>query len=213
MVTASSLAPVPGMPLAQVPPMATALGSNSSMPREAASRPLAPTADQATQTPGISPPPSSSAVPWEPGPEVGESVHLLRKWGLSFCLLPQPAPVPFLQLRVNLTGAKRRVGDRRPRWCSEDHACCSTLCLSFRNEWRFQLLLLTKAGKINCGCYFEILVLWLFRDGEASRSGGKGVISLFPLHARPHGAHQVGEPWARTLTDFCGRNRPWCIVM
>ncbi|XP_036088169.1 soluble scavenger receptor cysteine-rich domain-containing protein SSC5D isoform X3 [Rousettus aegyptiacus] len=73
-----------GMPLAQVPPMATALGSNSSMPREAASRPLAPTADQATQTPGISPPPSSSAVPWEPGPEVG-SPQLRLVAGSSRC--------------------------------------------------------------------------------------------------------------------------------
>lgn len=80
-MTASSLAPVPGMPLAHVPPMATTLGSNSSMPREAASRPLAPTAGQATQIPGILPPPSSSAAPWEPGPEAGESVHLPKEMG------------------------------------------------------------------------------------------------------------------------------------
>lgn len=81
MVTASSLAPVPGMPLAQVPPMATALGSNSSMPREAASRPLGPTTGEATQTLGVSPPPSSSAALWEPGPEVGEFVHLPKEMG------------------------------------------------------------------------------------------------------------------------------------
>ncbi|XP_024905424.1 soluble scavenger receptor cysteine-rich domain-containing protein SSC5D isoform X2 [Pteropus alecto] len=73
-----------GMPLAHVPPMATTLGSNSSMPREAASRPLAPTAGQATQIPGILPPPSSSAAPWEPGPEAG-SPQLRLMAGPSRC--------------------------------------------------------------------------------------------------------------------------------
>lgn len=170
MVTASSLAPVPGMPLAQVPPMATALGSNSSMPREAASRPLAPTADQATQTPGISPPPSSSAVPWEPGPEVGESVHLLRKWGLSFCLLPQPAPVPFLQLRVNLTGAKRRVGDRRPRWCSEDHACCRLCACHLEMNGAFGCSFSQRLGRSTVAA---ILKYWFYGCSGMVRPAGQ----------------------------------------
>lgn len=34
------------------------------------------------------------------------------------------------------------------------------------------------------------------------------MVSLFPLHARPHGVHQVGEPWARALTGSMGETGP-----
>lgn len=73
-----------GMPLAYVPPTASTVGSNSSMPRKAASRPLLPTAGHAPQTASISPLPTSPASPWEPGPEAG-SPQLRLVAGPSRC--------------------------------------------------------------------------------------------------------------------------------
>ncbi|XP_073745421.1 soluble scavenger receptor cysteine-rich domain-containing protein SSC5D isoform X3 [Callorhinus ursinus] len=73
-----------GMPLGYVPPTAPAVDSNCSLPREAASRPLAPTVSQAPGTAGISPPPVSPTVPREPGPEAG-SPQLRLVAGPSRC--------------------------------------------------------------------------------------------------------------------------------
>ncbi|XP_037015729.2 soluble scavenger receptor cysteine-rich domain-containing protein SSC5D isoform X2 [Artibeus jamaicensis] len=73
-----------GMPLAFGPPTAPAVGSNSSVFREAATRPLPPTARPASRTAGISPPPASSPAPWEPGPEAG-SPQLRLVAGPSRC--------------------------------------------------------------------------------------------------------------------------------
>ncbi|KAI2593299.1 scavenger receptor cysteine rich family member with 5 domains, partial [Homo sapiens] len=59
-----------GMPLGYVPPTAPT-DSNNSTPREAASRPPSTMTSQAPGTAGVSPPPASPTVLWEPGPEAG----------------------------------------------------------------------------------------------------------------------------------------------
>ncbi|XP_017657054.1 soluble scavenger receptor cysteine-rich domain-containing protein SSC5D isoform X3 [Nannospalax galili] len=60
-----------GMPLGYVLPTAPAVDSNSSTPREVASRPLSTTVGQ-TPGPRVSwPPPASPTAPPEPGPEAG----------------------------------------------------------------------------------------------------------------------------------------------
>ncbi|KAM5208832.1 soluble scavenger receptor cysteine-rich domain-containing protein SSC5D isoform 3-T5 [Hipposideros larvatus] len=73
-----------GIPLAYVPPTASTVGSNSSMPRKTGPRPPPPAAGQAPQTTSISPLPTSPAAPWEPGPEAG-SPQLRLVAGPSRC--------------------------------------------------------------------------------------------------------------------------------
>uniref|UniRef100_A0A8C3YSN3 Soluble scavenger receptor cysteine-rich domain-containing protein SSC5D n=1 Tax=Catagonus wagneri TaxID=51154 RepID=A0A8C3YSN3_9CETA len=73
-----------GMPLGYVPPTAPAVGSNSSRPRQAASRPPPPTASQALGTAGLPPLPASPTTPQEPGPEAG-SPQLRLVAGPSRC--------------------------------------------------------------------------------------------------------------------------------
>uniref|UniRef100_A0A8D1UIR7 Soluble scavenger receptor cysteine-rich domain-containing protein SSC5D n=1 Tax=Sus scrofa TaxID=9823 RepID=A0A8D1UIR7_PIG len=73
-----------GMPLGYVPPTAPAVDSNSSRPREAASRPPPPAASQAPGTAGLPPPPASPTAPREPGPEAG-SPQLRLVAGPSRC--------------------------------------------------------------------------------------------------------------------------------
>ncbi|KAM5133451.1 soluble scavenger receptor cysteine-rich domain-containing protein SSC5D isoform 3-T3 [Callospermophilus lateralis] len=60
-----------GMPLGLGSPTASAVDSNSSAPREVATRPLSTTVGQTLGTAGSSPPPASPTTPWEPGPEAG----------------------------------------------------------------------------------------------------------------------------------------------
>nr|XP_027777043.1 soluble scavenger receptor cysteine-rich domain-containing protein SSC5D isoform X1 [Marmota flaviventris] len=60
-----------GMPLGLGSPTAPAVDSNSSAPREVATRPLSTTVGQTLGTAGGSPPPASPTAPWEPGPEAG----------------------------------------------------------------------------------------------------------------------------------------------
>uniref|UniRef100_A0A2K5Y9N3 Soluble scavenger receptor cysteine-rich domain-containing protein SSC5D n=1 Tax=Mandrillus leucophaeus TaxID=9568 RepID=A0A2K5Y9N3_MANLE len=72
-----------GMPLGYVPPTAPT-DSNNSTPREAASRPPSTMTSQAPGTAGVSTPPASPTVLWEPGPEAG-SPQLRLVAGPSKC--------------------------------------------------------------------------------------------------------------------------------
>nr|XP_040134720.1 soluble scavenger receptor cysteine-rich domain-containing protein SSC5D isoform X2 [Ictidomys tridecemlineatus] len=60
-----------GMPLGLGSATAPAVDSNSSAPREVATRPLSTTVGQTLGTASGSPPPASPTAPWEPGPEAG----------------------------------------------------------------------------------------------------------------------------------------------